>query len=197
MNDYNLVPGEFVILQESNVRLGTATNSEKLTEVVLTDRNLILVNDISRGLFHSERMLKRFPLTELQRYEDEAQAPVVKQKNLFCIQAVFSDETVSILFTDGARRTAERWSRAIQQAAAGDFNNIDSSNLLPPDVTNLVDSAKDLFDALGTKQKKEPAKRNTPKPVAISGRCSGCHAPLAGQPGAIIACPYCDTRQTL
>lgn len=197
MDDYNLTPGEFVILQESNVRLGTATSNENLTEIVLTNRNLILVNDVSRGLFRSERMLKRCPLSELQRYEDEAQAPVVKQKNLFCVQAVFSDETISLLFTDGVRRTAERWSQAIQQAAVGDFNNIDSSNLLPADIANLVDGAKDIFGALGPKQKKGSKKKQSAKPAAVSGRCTGCHAPLAGQPGTVVSCPYCDTKQTL
>ena len=59
MDEYNLAPGELIIMQTSNVRLGVGSGSEALDEIVLTNMNLILVATVSEGLFKTRRYLKR------------------------------------------------------------------------------------------------------------------------------------------
>lgn len=202
MSEYNLAPGEFLIMQEKSVRLGTLSDNEDLTELVLTNHNIILVNDVDCGLFRTERYLKRCPLSDLQRHQGVAQTPVVKQKDRYCLQMLFPDETISVLFLDGARRTAERWSNAIQQAAAGDFNNIDASDVLPPELAEFIDGTKDFFGSFGGKKhNKKRTGSSTSEAVgastSLSARCPGCHAPLTGYKGEIVTCSYCDTKHAL
>lgn len=195
MNDYNLEPGEFLIMQQGSVRLGTATASEKLTEIALTNRNLILVNEVSRGLLRTERMIKRCPLSALQRHQGDVQLPILKQKDHYCLQVLCASETFSILFTDGSRRTAERWASAIQQAADGNFNDIQREDFLPPELAEIIDGTKDVLSSLtGKKRGKSTKNQVKSNPVVTSARCPGCHAPLAGNAGSIAVCPYCDTK---
>ena len=47
VDEYNLAPGELIIMQTSNVRLGVGSGSEALDEIVLTNMNLILVATVS------------------------------------------------------------------------------------------------------------------------------------------------------
>lgn len=61
MDNYNLGSGEIVLAQASPVRLGRDKGGESLKEVVLTNKNLILVNEVSSGLFSSKTYLKRCP----------------------------------------------------------------------------------------------------------------------------------------
>lgn len=199
MNTYNLASDEFILLQEDNVKLGTTGSSERLTEVVLTNKHIILVNDVTRGLFKTERLLKRCPLSNLQRYEGEAQTPILKQKDHYCLQLAFADEAISILFTDGSRRTVERWSRAIQNAANGNFNDIDHGDVLPPDLAEFIDGTKDVLGSLvGKKKTAAPKSKASPvKPKVATVRCPGCHAPLTGNVGSIATCAYCDTKHAL
>lgn len=198
MNDYNLAPGEFVIMQEAGVRLGGAPRGERITELVLTSMNIILVNDVQRGLFQTERLLKRCPLNQIQRYEDEVQTPIGKQDDEYRLQVLFPDETISIIFADGARRTAERWARAIQYAADGDFNSIEQADAIPSDIAEIIDGARDIFGSI-TKRKPAAAdkKPRKPSPKMSTVRCPGCHAPLSGAIGTIASCPYCDTKHAL
>ena len=58
VEDYNLAPGELVVMQEQSIKLGNDTDGEDLDELVLTNQNLILVASASQGLFKKTRMLK-------------------------------------------------------------------------------------------------------------------------------------------
>ena len=119
MEDYNLAPGELVVMQEQSVKLGNYTDGEDLDELVLTNQNLILVASASQGLFKKTRMLKRCPLAKIQRQNDVPQVFATKYRSSYCLQAAFRDETVTLCFPANPRRLAERWARATHKPPTG------------------------------------------------------------------------------
>lgn len=205
MDDYNLEPGEFVIMQQPSVILGSGTDQQHLDELVLTNKNLILVLSVAQGFFRRERYLKRCPLSTVSCAEDIPQTVVSKRHNKYYLQVVFDGEAIALNFPSGSsekgsKRTAERWGEGIQQAALGNFSGIRTEDDLPPEIADLVDGAKDVFGAVlgGGKRKAEPSATGAPsRPTIVSAKCSGCHAPLTGRKGAVVTCGYCDTKQTL
>ena len=198
MDNYNLEPGEFVILQESSVTLYENSAETKLDELLLTNRSLILVNTASRGLFQHTRYLKRCPLEEISHPNDVPQVMAVKFRNDYRLQAVFRDETVVLRFPANPKRGAERWTDAILSVSQGNYSDVQTGDYLPPEITNLVDGAKDAFGCLFAGGK-DRAARTAPKsrPTSTTRKCVGCHAPLTGRAGTTATCPYCDTKQTL
>lgn len=197
MEDYNLAPGELVVMQEQSVKLGNDAGGEDLDELVLTNQNLILVASSSQGLFKKTRMLKRCPLEKIRRQNDTPQVFAIKYRSSHCLQAAFEDETTTLYFPANPRRLAERWARAIAQAADGDLSSIGAEDNLPPEISNVVDGARDLVGSLfgGGRQPKGAAQKE--RPGSVTKKCVGCHAPITGRAGSTVTCSYCDTRQTL
>lgn len=198
MEDYNLAPGELVVMQEQSVKLGDGPNGEDLDELVLTNQNLILVASAAQGLFRRTRMLKRCPLSQIVRHDDVPQAVATKYRGSYCLQVAFEGESIALFFPANPRRQAEHWANALVRAADGDLSGCgDAGDDLPPEITNVVDGARDLVGALlGGGTKSQPATRPD-RPSSVTKKCVGCHAPLSGRSGATVTCSYCDTRQTL
>lgn len=194
MDDYNLDPGEFVIMQESSVRLDDDTT---LDELVLTDKNLILVATTSKGLFSRAKYVKRCPLAKLRRVQDSPQAMVSKYRDDYRLQVLFQDETIFLTFSSGSKRSAERWGDAIRRAAEGDLSGIQTEDALPAEIADLVDGAKGVFGALFSGGDKSSGGSSSSAPSTVNTKCVGCHAPLSGRKGSTVTCPYCDTRQAL
>lgn len=199
MDNYNLAPGELVVMQEQPVKLGEGPSGDDLEELVLTNQSLILVADAHQGLFKHVRMVKRCPLAKIRRQNDEPQVFATKYRDGHCLQVAFSDETVTLYFPSNPRRLAEQWARAIAQAANGDASSISNAarDALPSGITDAVDGARDLVGSLFGGGKKAQAGDTKSRPVSVTKRCVGCHAPITGRAGAAVTCPYCDTRQTL
>ena len=192
MDDYNLEPGEFVIMQEASVKLDDDTG---LDELVLTNQNLILVTTRSQGLFKRSKYVKRCPLQKITGAQDHPQVVVSKYRENYYLQVVFSDETISLNFPSNPKRTAERWAEGIRSAALGDYSDIKTEDFLPPEISNLVDGAKGAFGAIFSSGKKKGGEDT--RPASVTKKCVGCHAPVSGRTGTTVTCPYCDTKQTL
>lgn len=129
VDDYNLVPGELVILQNDSVELGVGSGAEALEEVVLTSRNLILVANVEEGLFRRRRYLKRCSLDQIAETGDVPQAIATQVKGTSVLRVAFMDETVTLHFLENERRTAEHWAQSVRRAAAGNVDAIDTSEL--------------------------------------------------------------------
>ena len=197
MDEYNLEPGEFTIMQESSVILLDRSGEERLDEVVLTNKSLVLVNTASQGLFKRTRYLKRCPLDRIASPNGVPQAIASKHKNDYRLQVVFDDETIALRFPANPKRTAERWAEGIRNAALGNLSGIRTEDVLPPEVADLVDGAKGIIGAVFAGGKKPNASEASKRPARITKKCVGCHAPLTGRAGETVTCAYCDTKQTL
>lgn len=203
--EYNLTSDEAIIMHSENVDLLSGKDREQLDELVLTNKNLILVNVVSTGLFSTQRLLKRCPLDSVVCPDGTPRAFLGKKKDDYVLQVVFEQETLTLRFPINQKREAKRWADAIRYAIAGDLDSIDTEQThLPGDVTELVDGFKgfaaafvsEATDVASTvsKASKSIKKTVTPKTTV---QCIGCHAPLSGCKGTVLTCDYCGTKQTL
>lgn len=133
MDEYNLEPGELVIMQEQSVKLGDGPDGEDLEELVLTNQNLILVASVQQGLFKRSRMLKRCPLSKIRRQGDVPQVFASKYRDTYCLQIAFADETIALHFPANPKRGAERWAEGIAGATDGSFGSGSAVDLPPRD----------------------------------------------------------------
>lgn len=203
--EYNLQPGEVVIMQGNKAVLHSGKDREALDEIVLTNKNLILVNEVSTGLFTTQRLLKRCPLDSIACPEGSPQAFLGKKKDEYVLQVVFEQESITLAFPANPKREAKRWADAIKYAVVGEVDNIDTDESpLPNDVANLIDGFKGLTTAFASEaasftstvsKASKPVKKVVKTKATM--RCIGCRAPLSGNKGAILTCEYCGTKQTL
>lgn len=203
--EYNLSPGEVFIMQSEGVELICGRDSEELSEIVLTNKNLILVNEVPTGLFSSKRLLKRCPLDAIVCSEGIPQAFLGKKRDMYVLQVVFADEAVTLRFLKRSeKREAKRWAEAIKYAVVGDIDSINTDETpLGKDVTDPIDGLVGLAGAFMsevTSASNSISKAKKPRktaPVKATMKCKGCHAPLLGIKGRVVTCDYCGTKQTL
>ena len=212
MEDYNLEPGEFVIMQDSTVRLHSGQSKETLDEIALTNRHLVLVDSVSHGLFKRERYLKRCPLSSIRCADNgEPQIVVSKIRDDYRLQIAFQSETVSLSFPDNPKHEAKRWAQSIRSAAAGNLAGAQVEESLPSGLADAIDNVKGIVSSFtGNKDASQPpgpkpgsipapltAPSRTVRPSVTACKCIGCRAPISGKQGSIVTCSYCDTAQTL
>lgn len=211
MPHYNLEPDEFEIRQEAGVSLYNGGEFESISEIVLTNRHLVLVD--STGVFNIQYYAKYCPLEEITYYQGFPQVTVARIRDREVVQVPFESEAVCFYLHNG---NSKRWANAIKQAALGDFEGIAQKDAVIEQVEDLADGAAGIASAIGggivgsivggiggiasqvignadpTKKRKDldaaPANR---------GKCQGCHAPLDGRSGMTVTCEYCGTKQTL
>ena len=168
-----------------------------------TNKSLVLVNEVSTGLFKRETMLKRCPLDQMLNDLGMPALVVSKLNNKWWLQISFGSEVIRLRHPSGTRRPVDQWANAITKASAGDFSNISQDIELPSDLSRLVDGAKGLVGSFagGISSIKQAVPSSTPSaakaPARVNAVCPGCHAPLTGRAGTTVTCPYCDTKTTL
>lgn len=198
MKSYNLERGEFVVLQRSDVSLVSEEGRDPLDEVVLTNKSLVLVVTVPDGAFRTARYLKRLPLEQALDDLGVPRTAVTKVDNSYVLNVAFSDETVSLCFAGGSAGAARRWERAVSSAAVGDLDGIDADGEASDALGDLLEETRGAFGVLfggagQTRKNAEPPQR----PMTVTKRCVGCHAPIVGRKGSVVTCSYCDTKQTL
>ena len=120
MEDYNLDPGEFVIMQETPAELHSGKTVDKLDEVVLTNRHLILVCSQQQSLFQKRRLLKRCPLEQTLDSQGFPQVVTTQLRDKNILQVLFSGENISVSFPNKSKHTIERWAEGIRNAAVAE-----------------------------------------------------------------------------
>lgn len=204
--EYNLTPGEVVIMHSDHVVLHSGKERITLDELVLTNQNLILVNEVSTSLFRSQRLLKRCSLDSIACPEGSPQAFLGKKKNNdYVLQVVFEQESITLSFPTNPKREAKRWANAIKYAVVGEIENIDTDESpLPSEATELIDGLKGITSAITSEAAQfastvssasKPIKKAAKTKTTV--RCIGCRAPLSGAKGTVQTCDYCGTKQTL
>ena len=198
MKSYNLERGAFVVLQRSDVSLVSEEGRDPLDEVVLTNKSLVLAVTVPDGAFRTARYLKRLPLEQALDDLGVPRTAVTKVDNSYVLNVAFSDETVSLCFAGGSAGAARRWEQAISSAAVGDLDSIGADGETADMLGDLLEEAKGTFGALfgGTGHPRKKAELPE-RPMTVTKRCMGCHAPIVGRKGSVVTCGYCDTKQTL
>ena len=177
--EYNLSPGEVLIMQGDHVELVSGKERIRLNEVVLTNKNLILVNEVSAGIFTTQRLLKRCPLDDIICSESIPQAFLGKKKDMYVLQVAFEDEAVTLHFPINEKREAKRWASAIKYAVVGDIDSIDTEETpLPSEVNNLIDGVSGFVGAFvaevsSVSSTASAAKKSSSEGTSSKGKSTG------------------------
>ncbi len=198
MDNYNLEPGEIVLAQASPVRLGCDGSGESLKEAALSSKNLILVNEVSSGLFSTKTYVKRCPLSLLLDAQGTPRVIATKLRDSYFLQAVFGNENISLYFPDAPKRYSQKWATDLANAALGNFSDISAEQPAASEVADMVDEMKEVLGGLFGKKPalSQAASKSAGNPL-VSIKCKGCHAPLSGRKTQTVTCAYCDMKQTL
>ncbi len=122
MVNLNLEQDEGILLQSSEILFyGEIDEETEIDELLLTNKNLICVIDKSIGLFKSEKVAKKIPLTDIKVVDGQAQ--------IMEVSLDFGDTAFQILYTNGkreryifpksARKEIPVWINRINQAVTG------------------------------------------------------------------------------
>lgn len=198
-NSYNLEQGEFIVLQQSEASLISTDGIDPLEEVVLTNKHLILVANVSEGLFKTSRYLKRIPLEQILNDRGIPCLVVSTVRDENVLNVAFSDDSVTLSFSQGSKSAARRWEASITSAALGDLSDIRSGNEATDAANDFIENAKGAFGGIFGGGRSSSKKKDTPikVPTTVTTHCISCHAPLVGRKGSVVTCTYCDTKQTL
>ena len=153
MSDYNLNEGEFILLQEENVRLrdNDGMGDDPLEEVVLTNESLILVRNVPTGLFKSKRSIMRCPLNHLVCQTGHPHLTIMRRSKRPYLRIPFSDGTIELRLDNESQHHAQSWADNIAHAAQGEFDEVRKDNALVASVMSLPGAeeaaavANDLF----------------------------------------------------
>lgn len=112
--DLDLERGEVVVDRASDVYLDTG---EKLEELVLTNRHLILSKYERSGLFSLKQLYLHCPLAELMGSDGKPEVYLTKTRGPYAVTLVFAGESLRLRFGHGRKATQETWAKRIAKTA--------------------------------------------------------------------------------
>lgn len=118
MTDLKLEVGEGILLQTNDVGLYDGNNETNIDELYLTNKNIIYVHEKSMGMFKSETVVDKIPLSSISIVNGIVQVDVVDDDDY--------GRTMQIIYTSGKRELFElnvspkkeypKWETAISEA---------------------------------------------------------------------------------
>lgn len=118
MTDLKLEVGEGILLQTNDVGLYDGNNETDIDELYLTNKNIIYVHEKSMGMFKTETVVDKIPLSSISIVNGIVQVDVVDDDDY--------GRTMQIIYTSGKRELLElnvspkkeypKWETAISEA---------------------------------------------------------------------------------
>jgi len=180
-----LQPSEAIVLKEASVTNGGAFASFT-DELVLTNQSLLL---IKKNLFGGVKGVFTFPLSHIKVYNNQAQAFHAKTGNGDALDVYFIDHHEQFRFQQGGKRKVLTWAAKINEVVTGQPSQlIEERSSQLPGVERVAVVLSDTFKIFKSKFNDEVA-----VPVAATGKCSGCGAPIRGNLGHAGICDYCGS----
>ena len=99
MTDLKLQPGEGILLQADEAGLYDGHDEISIDELYLTNRNLIYVHSVSKGLFKSETIVDKIPLSEISIVNGVVQVEIIDDDDY--------GTTLQLIYTSGKRELLE------------------------------------------------------------------------------------------
>ena len=200
MADLNLESGEYAITQLSDISVNRGALT---TDLVLTNRNLIVVN---KTLWAGRtKGVKKYRIDQIPVINGQAQLKIEKLdgQRRFSIQ-LKTGEKLEIM--SGSNDDFTEFASQINMLLTGTPTIPNEKSRTTAD--EIAESFQSAFAVLDPRTyfggrktsnseqvlQQQPAVQT---PRAISANCVGCHAPISGYTGQIVTCGYCDTEQRL
>lgn len=196
MAKFDLQHNEVVILQAEGVAHGTGMLSNHTDELVLTNLHLIWIN---KGMLGNVKRTEYYPLSLIKVHDGRAQALASQDRGgLHQLEVYLQTSVEAFRFPSGGKKLAEKWSAAVNRAAAGDETTPSVPSRALPGAALVADTLRGTFDQFRTSFGGAPA---GPVAVAAPSRsavpCPSCGAPISGLSGSTAKCEYCDMESRL
>lgn len=189
---YNLQSNEVVVLKEENVMNG-GTWAGYTDQLLLTNLHLVL---IKKGMFGGSKGIRMFPLSQIKRYNDRAQANLGKARNgTDVLEVYFVDGEEQFGFQTGGKKKINEWCAKINEVVTGRAApDAPSSNRALPGSAMVAGVLK---DTVGVFKSRLGGAAGAAAPVEVATKCRACGAPLSGIQGRTATCEYCNSAQQL
>ena len=191
MANINLAPNEYIILQSTAVRSGSAW-AVYTDELILTNLNVILVK---KGVFGNIKGEQRFPIDQIKRVNETPQVMLGKNSlnGIEQLQITFVHGLEWFEFQSGGKKEILKWIETIDKLIRCGSDNIsvyeeDRMSSINSAIKKGIDSVR---NGLGVNS---GINTESTSSTTQNVRCSGCMAPLSGKPGEVVKCIYCDTK---
>lgn len=185
MTDLKLEVGEGILLQTNDVGLYDGNNETDIDELYLTNKNIIYVHEKSMGMFKSETVVDKIPLSSISVVNGIVQVDVVDDDDY--------GRTMQIIYTSGKRELFElnvspkkeypKWETAISEAVLKYGSMPHEAKRTEPTVSNDNEGAVPNGASVGQKRfcqycgtKLDPGARfckNCGKPLEEGGATGG------------------------
>lgn len=185
MTDLKLEVGEGILLQTNDVGLYDGNNETDIDELYLTNKNIIYVHEKSMGMFKSETVVDKIPLSSISVVNGIVQVDVVDDDDY--------GRTMQIIYTSGKRELFElnvspkkeypKWETAISEAVLKYGSTSHEAKRTEPTVSNDNEGAVPNGASVGQKRfcqycgtKLDPGARfckNCGKPLEQGGATGG------------------------
>ena len=185
MTDLKLEVGEGILLQTNDVGLYDGNNETDIDELYLTNKNIIYVHEKSMGMFKSETVVDKIPLSSISVVNGIVQVDVVDDDDY--------GRTMQIIYTSGKRELFElnvspkkeypKWETAISEAVLKYGSTYHEAKRTEPTVSNDNEGAVPNGASVGQKRfcqycgtKLDPGARfckNCGKPLEQGGATAG------------------------
>ncbi len=175
--------GEKTILENDYVSLNGTNGS-----AVLTDQHIY---HITTGFFGGIKDVNKLPLRQIQIENGKAQVTVkfaVLEGSKLVVRA--NNRTYTYAFTNTLTNEAKKWGDYITQKLTGYTADVEQTGEIA-EVASQIKGTIDAFKgAFGVKSMLSSNEK-------VNGKCNACRAPISGNKGSVVRCPYCDTEQKL
>lgn len=191
MAAYSLQPNEVMLLKEVGVSHG-GLFSGFTDELILTNLNLVLVK---KGMLGNSKGVQVFPVSQIKVHNQQAQAILGKASNgLDALDVYLLNGQEQFRFQSGGKRKILAWAAKINEVVTGQpaAQVRSSASLAIPGAEAVAGALKDTFDVFKGKFGAKSA-----APVATTGKCAACGAPMTGFQGQTATCEYCGSAQQL
>lgn len=213
MANFQLLPGERILLQVEQVERRTQTYRRTLVDLSLTNTHLVLV---SKGALGRVKDVTRIPLADISRVGNRAQVHLVGARNETAKLDIQLRE-VKETFSEFPERHAQvvTWVNTINRLVTGVDEDVE---VYTSAVESAIESVRALFG--GGRTSAAPASRPAPRPAApvpapvpvraaapavapspprerAAGTCNSCCAPISGPRGSVVQCGFCDQEMML
>ena len=135
--------------------------------------------------------VNKLPLRQIQIENGKAQVIVkfaVLEGSKLIVYA--NNRSYTYAFTNTLANEAKKWGDYITQKLTGYTADVEQTGEIAEvasQIKGTIDAFKGAFgmkSILGTTEK-------------VNKKCTACRAPISGDKGSVVRCPYCDTEQKL
>lgn len=188
MEDLRLDYDEAVILENERVRRGTGMMVNFTNKLVLTNKNLIIVE---YNMLRKPKNIEKLPLSSIRTYNGQAQVSVKRDVSGYtALDIYFNNGPEKFTFMAMTNKEPQKWMDSINSLINGVAVSMGTDKTAVENAAEIV--ADSIASVAGAFTSAFNKRMNKDKVSAV--QCPSCSAFVKGQVGTVAMCPYCGRQ---